>query len=70
VLNDAGDVAFSERWKTKLIEISDKSVGMESVNPFVGQEKSLSTLSGTKWGYWQSTCGQNCAKHILWESSW
>jgi len=41
VLNDAGDVAFIERWKTKLIEISDKSVGMESVNLFVGLKKNL-----------------------------
>jgi hypothetical protein len=41
VLNDAGDVAFSERWKIKLIEISDESVGMESVNPFLGLRNNL-----------------------------
>jgi hypothetical protein len=40
-MNDADDVAFSEKWKTKLIEISDKSVGMGSVNPFVGLRKNL-----------------------------
>jgi hypothetical protein len=71
VLNDAGDVAFIEWWKTKLIDISDKSSETECGNPFVGlREKSLSVLSGTRWIYWQSTCGQNCAKCILWESSW
>lgn len=41
MLNGAGNVAFSEKWKTKLIEISDKSVGLESVNPFVGLRKNL-----------------------------
>jgi hypothetical protein len=41
VLKDAGDVAFNERCKSKLIEISDKPAGMESGNPFVGLRKNL-----------------------------
>jgi hypothetical protein len=41
VPNDAGDVALIEWWKTKLIDISDKSSEMESGNQFVGLRKNL-----------------------------